>query len=187
MEQDYKATMNISDNDIATQLTENPEIGFRLLMKRYKEPIYWHIRRIVIAHSDAQDVAQETFLHVFRSFKELRNKDSLTAWIYRIATNEAIRWIKLKSPEMTSIDGNTDDILSLYADEYTDYTDLESVKLQKAINTLPPRQRIAFNLRYYDDLDYNEIAMAMDSTPANAKMNYHIAKNKIIDYMNSND
>ena len=168
--------MKINDNEIVLQLEKNPEKGFCLLMQRFKEPVYWHIRRIVVSHSDAQDASQETFLRVFRSFNDLRNKESLTAWIYR-----------MRIPDTMSIDSAEGDIMSLRADEYFDYSNIEAVRLQKAINTLPPKQKLAFTLRYYDDLSYNDIAEVMDSTPDNAKMNYHIAKNKIINYMNSND
>ncbi len=179
--------MKINDNEIVLQLEKNPEKGFCLLMQRFKEPVYWHIRRIVVSHSDAQDASQETFLRVFRSFNDLRNKESLTAWIYRIATNEALRLIRMRIPDTMSIDSAEGDIMSLRADEYFDYSNIEAVRLQKAINTLPPKQKLPFTLRYYDDLSYNDIAEVMDSTPDNAKMNYHIAKNKIINYMNSND
>lgn len=183
----HNQPMKINDHEIAAELKKNPEKGFRLLMSRFKEPVYWHIRRIVVSHYDAQDASQETFLRVYRSFDDLRNKDSLTAWIYRIATNEALRLLRLRAPDTTPIDSSGEDVVSLRADEYFDYSDLEAVRLQKAINTLPPRQKLAFTLRYYDELNYNEIAEVMDSTVANAKMSYHIAKNKIIDYMNSND
>lgn len=183
----HNQPMKINDHEIAAELKKNPEKGFRLLMSRFKEPVYWHIRRIVVSHYDAQDASQETFLRVYRSFDDLRNKDSLTAWIYRIATNEALRLLRLRTPDTTPIDSSGEDVVSLRADEYFDYSDLEAVRLQKAINTLPPRQKLAFTLRYYDELNYNEIAEVMDSTVANAKMSYHIAKNKIIDYMNSND
>ncbi len=179
--------MKINDNEIVLQLEKNPEKGFSLLMQRFKEPVYWHIRRIVVSHSDAQDASQETFLRVFRSFNDLRNKESLTAWIYRIATNEAVRLLRIRIADTMSIASSEGDIMSLRADEYFDYSNIEAVRLQKAINTLPPKQKLAFTLRYYDDLSYNDIAEVMDSTPDNAKMNYHIAKNKIINYMNSND
>lgn len=180
--------MKIDDNEIVAQMSENSEKGFRLLMTRFKEPIYWHIRRIVVSHNDAQDAAQETFVRIFRSFDALRNKDSLTAWVYRIATNEAIRLVKQRAGDVaTSLDACNIDDVDVCADEYVDYSNVEAVKLQRAIQELPPRQKLAFTLRYYDELDYNDIAKVMESTPANAKMSYHIAKNKIIDYMNSND
>lgn len=166
-------------------MKENSESGFRLLMAKYKEPVYWHIRRLVISHTDAQDVAQETFIRVFRSFSQFRGESSFTAWIYRIATNEALRLLNSHKEERCSLDGA--DITTLMADDYVDYTDLEAVKLQKAILSLPAKQQVTFNLRYYDELEYDEIAEITDSTTTSAKANYHTAKDKIVKYMNSND
>lgn len=163
------------------------EEGFRLLVSRYSEPIYWHVRRLVVNHDDAQDVVQETFIKIFRSAESLRDESSLTAWVYRIATNEAMRHLQRNRVKGTSLDEAGAYLMSLKADEYTDYSDLESFRLQKAINSLPPKQRATFNMRYYDELTYEEIAEATGSTPANVKVNYHLAKNRIINYMNSHD
>lgn len=177
--------MAIGDNDIISAIKENTESGFRLLMAKYKEPVYWHIRRLVVSHSDAQDVAQETFVRIFRSFSQFRAESSFTAWIYRIATNEALRLLNSHKEERCSLDGA--DIGTLAADDYVDYTDLEAVKLQRAILSLPAKQQVTFNLRYYDELGYDEIAEITDSTMTSAKANYHTAKEKIVQYMNSND
>lgn len=175
-----------SSLEIAAQLRQNPEKGFRMLVSRFSEPIYWHVRRLVVSHADAQDVVQETFLKIFKACADLREESSLQAWVYRIATNEALRYLRKNIPASCSLDEASADIMALKADEYTDYSDLEAVKLQKAINTLPEKQRVVFNLRYYDELDYEEIARITDSTPANVKVNYHLAKNKIITFMNNN-
>ena len=177
----------LNDADIVTALKENAENGFRLLMAKYKEPIYWHIRRLVVSHDDAQDVAQETFVRVFRSFLQFKGECSLCAWIYRIATNEALRMLERKRGERLSLDDQETEVCNLTADEYVDYSDLEAVKLQKAILSLPTKQQLAFNLRYYDELKYDEIAAITDSTAANVKANYHLAKENIIKYMNSTD
>lgn len=176
---------NMNDADIISALKENAENGFRLLMVRYKEAVYWHIRRLVVSHADAQDAAQETFVRVFRSFRGFKSECSLGAWIYRIATNEALRVLERRRDGRLSLDDSEARTSSLTADEYVDYSDLEAVKLQKAILSLPAKQQVAFNLRYYDELGYDEIAVVTNSTPANVKANYHIAKEKIIKYMNS--
>ena len=142
---------------------------------------------MVVSHADAQDVVQETFLKIFKSSADLRDDDSLKSWVYRIATNEALRHLRKNSLESYPIDDAPADLLELRADEYTDYSDLEAVKLQKAINSLPEKQRVAFNLRYYDELSYEEIAEITGSTPASAKVSYHIAKNRVINFMNNHD
>lgn len=179
--------MKVTDRDIAAWLRQEPEKGFRQLVSRFSEPIYWHVRRMVVSHADAQDVVQETFLKIFKSSADLRDDDSLKSWVYRIATNEALRHLRKNSLESYPIDDAPAGLLELRADEYTDYSDLEAVKLQKAINSLPEKQRVAFNLRYYDELSYEEIAEITGSTPASARVSYHIAKNRVINFMNNHD
>ena len=156
-------------------------------MEKWGEPVYWHVRRLVGSHADAEDVVQETFIKVYQSLSTLRDNSALKAWLYKIATNEALSHLRRNQNGHVSIDDSAPDLLALKADEYFDYSDLEAVKLQSAINSLPPKQRVAFNLRYYDDLSYDEIADVTDSTAGNVKVNYHLAKNKIIEYMNSHD
>ncbi len=179
--------MEIEDKDIISAVRERTEKGFRLLMRKYKQPVYWHIRRLVVVHDDAQDAAQETFIRVFRSFGDFGGDSSLRAWIFRIATNEALRLIEARRGGQVSLEAEDSGADRMMADSYVDYTDLEAVRLQRAILSLPVKQQAAFNLRYYDELSYGEIAEATGSTPSSAKMNYHIAKEKIVRYMNSND
>ena len=179
--------MQIDDNDIYTSMRRNPESGIRMVMQKYGEPVYWHARRLLVSHDDAQDAVQETFIKVYRSFHSLKEAKALRSWIYRIATNEALRFIERnKTPRLLteSIDDSATDIA---AADYTDYTDLEAVKLQNAILSLPPKQQATFNMRYYDEMEYQQIAEAMETTVSTVKVNYHIAKEKIIKYMNSND
>lgn len=179
--------MPIDDNDIYTSMRRNPESGIRMVMQKYGEPVYWHARRLLVSHDDAQDAVQETFIKVYRSFNSLKEAKALRSWIYRIATNEALRTIERnKTPRLLteSIDDSATDIA---ATDYTDYTDLEAVKLQKAILSLPPKQQATFNMRYYDEMEYPQIAEAMETTVSTVKVNYHLAKEKIIRYMNSND
>lgn len=126
-------------------------------------------------------------LNMIATTADLRDDDSLKSWVYRIATNEALRHLRKNSLESYPIDDAPAGLLELRADEYTDYSDLEAVKLQKAINSLPEKQRVAFNLRYYDELSYEEIAEITGSTPASAKVSYHIAKNRVINFMNNHD
>lgn len=176
------------DNHIILSIKENAEKGFRMLMAKYKEPIYWHIRRLVVSHDDAQDATQDTFLRIFRSFSQYSGEGSFKAWIFRIATNEALRLLGKNQEKATlSLDEMPLATLTMKADDYFDYGNTEAVKLQKAITALPAKQQLAFNLRYYDDLSYKEIAEVTGSTEATVKANFHFAKEKIIKYMNSND
>ncbi len=179
--------MMIEDKDIIKALRQGSEMGFRLLMQKYKRAIYWHIRRLVVAHDDAQDATQEAFIRIFRSFDKCRDDQSFRGWVFRIATNEALRLIESRKQNQVSLETDDNGTNRIMADQYVDYTDLEAVKLQQAILSLPTKQQATFNLRYYDELSYEDIAEAIGSTPSAVKMNYHLAKEKIIKYMNSND
>lgn len=178
--------MTISDQEILAILKTDGERGFRLLMSVYKEPVYWHIRRLVVTHDDAEDALQDTFLRVFRFLGKFRGDSSLRSWVYRIATNEAFNIIRHRK-EALSIDGDSAKAVgTMAAPDYVDYGDAMAVKFQDAIRQLPPKQQAAFNMRYYDDMEYAEIAEAMGSSASSVKANYHFAKDKIIKYMNNN-
>lgn len=146
----------MNEKNIVRLLGWNLQMGFRALLKEYKEPIYWHIRRITVDSEDAQDATQETFIRVFRSLGQYDRSRSFTAWLYRIATNEALRIVGKRHPTV-DIEENAE-ALSMLADEYVDLADIEAVLLQKAILSLPHKQRLTFNLRYYDELGFSEIA-----------------------------
>ena len=177
-----------TDQEIIVAIKEDSQRGFGLLMASYMKPVYWHIRRMVVAHADAQDVMQETFVRVFRSFDQYKEDQRLNAWIFGIATNEALRFLgKSKGKSLLSLEDTSEDLFSLKADEYVDYSDVEAKKIKKAILSLPAKQQIAFNLRYYNELSYDDIALITGSTAANVKANYHNAKEKIVNYMKSND
>lgn len=173
-----------NNNSILDTIARDTQAGFRMLVHEYKEPVYWHIRRITVLHHDAEDALQETFLRIYRNLGKLNRDMSLTAWIFRIATNEALRLRQHNKSLIVPLDEDTP-IDHLFADEYCDYTDAEAVTLQRAILSLPPKQQLAFNLRYYNDMDYDTIADITDSTTAAVKANYHAAKEKIIRYINS--
>lgn len=152
--------------------------GFGLLLEAYRECIYWHLRRLLCSHDDASDAMQETFIRIFRNFGSFKgDESSFKAWIFRIATNEAMRMIERRPEPSLSLD---DAATHPLADEYVDYSDLEAVKLQQAILALPPRQRAVFNMRYYDEMSYQEIADATETSLSAVKVNYHLAKEKIV-------
>lgn len=175
----------IDDNEYIKLLKKNPEYGFRLLMDQFQEPVYWHIRRMLVHHSDAQDATQETFIRVFRSIDKFRGESSLRVWIYRIASNEAMRLLGKRNNSFVSIDDDENfEVRLVQAEEYVNFTDVEAVKLQNAILSLPPKQQMAFNMRYYDEMEYNDIAEVIGTSAASVKSSYHVAKEKIIKYMN---
>lgn len=166
-------------------MRSNPDKGLSALMARYGEPVYWHIRRLVVDYADAQDAAQETFIRVYNHFDSYRECSSLTAWVYRIATNEALRLIGRRKQPLLSLDDVQ--VGGIESESWVDFSDLEAVKLQNAILSLPTKQQVTFSLRYYDEMDYGQIAEITGSTASAAKANYHVAKEKVIEYMKSHD
>lgn len=155
-----------------------------MLIERYQQPLYWHIRRMVVSHEDAQDVLQNTFIQVHLHLSELRDENQERAWVYRIATNEALLWLRNKKEFLSLEDEDAGPLLrSLAADPYVENSDRIVILMQEAILKLPTMQRTVFNLRYYDELPYEEIASIMGSSEGAAKTNYHFAKEKIIAYM----
>lgn len=171
--------MTIADNDIIAEMRRQPEQGFRLLMRKYREPVYWHIRRLVVTHADAQDAAQEAFVRIFKSMDSYRGNSSFAAWIYRIATNEALRLISKRHDNVDMEREGTNILDQLPADNYINIADTEAVNMQRAILALPPKQQVVFNMRFYDEMEYGDIAAATDSSVAAVKMNFHLAKEKV--------
>lgn len=171
--------MTIADNDIIAEMRRQPEQGFRLLMRKYREPVYWHIRRMVVTHADAQDAAQETFVRIFKSMDSYRGNTSFAAWIYRIATNEALRLISKRHDNVDMEREGTNLLDQMPADNYINIADTEAVNMQRAILALPPKQQVVFNMRFYDEMEYGDIAAATDSSVAAVKMNFHLAKEKV--------
>ena len=134
--------MSTTDNDIINAIGKNPEKGFRMLVKKYMQPVYWHIRRLVVAHADAQDASQETFIRVYRSISSLRDTKALRRLDIPDCHQRSNAHCGGKKNADTDIDSHAD---MLAADSYVDYSDAEAVKLQNAILRLPPRQQVVFN------------------------------------------
>ena len=177
----------INEDIIRETCRTDLEQGFRLLVEKFKSPMYWHIRRMVVSHEDAEDVLQETFIKVFRYLDDFRYECSFSTWLYRIATNECLRLLdKRKDHVVSSEEMQTDLVEKLMASEYVDYDDAMEVKFQKAILALPEKQRLVFNLRYYDELKYEEISKITDTKVETLKANYHFAKERIKKYMINN-
>ena len=159
--------------------------GYKMLMDNFQVPIYNYIRRLVVSHEDAEDVLQEVFIRVYRNLDQFRGESSLSTWIYRIATNESLRLLNTRKDEeaIPAEEVQEELIGKLRASDYIDYENELAVKFQEAILSLPEKQRLIFNLRYYDELDYEEISRILDSKVDTLKVNYHYAKEKIKEYI----
>ena len=175
----------INEDKIRQVYAPDPKKGFKMLMDNFQEPIYYYIRRLVVSHEDAEDVLQEVFIRVYRNMEQFRGESSLSTWIYRIATNESLRLLNTRKNEeaIPSEEVQEELIGKLKASDYIDYENELAVKFQEAILSLPEKQRLVFNLRYYDELDYEEISRILDSKVDTLKVNYHYAKEKIKEYI----
>jgi RNA polymerase sigma-70 factor, ECF subfamily len=180
--------MHKSDQQLISDLREgrNQDRAFQKLVGKYQERLYWHIRKIVMDHDDADDVLQNTFIKVWKNLKNFREESTLFTWLYRIATNESLTFLNAKKrhsllPLNESIDYLMD---HLEADPYFEGDAIQK-KLQKAILTLPEKQRLVFNMKYFDNLKYNEMAEILDTSVGALKASYHHAVKKIEDAINN--
>ena len=171
---------NISDTSVADLLKTDSAKGFRLLVESYSKRLYWHIRRLVVLHEDADDALQNTFMNAWRNINSFRNDSSLYTWLYTIATNEALAIIN-KRKKNASNPG--EDILSLLADSEEGSRwfdgDEAQIRLQNAIIRLPEKQRIVFNLRYYEEMPYEDMSRVLGTSVGALKASYHHAVKKI--------
>ena len=177
----------INENKIREACSSDRERGFKMLMNSFQVPIYNYIRRMGVSHEDAEDIIQEVFIRVFRHLKQFREESSLATWIYKIATNESLRFLKSRKAEVVSAEEIQEELLDkLKTSDYVDYDNELAVKFQTAVLTLPEKQRIVFNLRYYDELDYEAISQITGDRVETLKVNYHYAKEKIKEYIVNN-
>lgn len=165
----------------------NPEsrnLAFNQLVRKYQQKIYWHIRKMVIDHDDADDLTQETFIKVWKHLENFRQDAQLYTWLYRIATNECLNFLKSKKRKFFLPIHDVSAELSAKIDESQlingDEIDL---KLQKALLKLPDKQRLVFNMKYYDDLKYEEISQILGTSVGALKASYHLAVKKIEEYV----
>ncbi len=161
--------------------------ALELLIDTYQQRLYWHIRKIVITHDDSDDVLQNTYIKIWKGLENFKGESSLFTWLYRIATNEALSFLKQKQKQST---------ISIHPIEYQLSKSLESdhyfkgdaiqLKLQQAILTLPEKQRIVFNLRYFEEMPYEEMSEILETSVGALKASFHIAAGKVEDFLKNN-
>lgn len=161
--------------------------AFNLIVRKYQKRLYWHIRRMVISHEDADDVLQEVLIKTWKNLSKFKNQSKLYIWLYRIATNETITFLNKKRKKFfISLNDVEKDLSSkLESDVYYNGDEIQ-LKLQKAILTLPEKQRLIFNMKYYDELKYEEISEILKTSVGGLKSSYHVATKKIENYLKSN-
>lgn len=175
-----------NDQQILDSL-KNPstkELAFRQLISKYKERLYWHIRKIVLNHDDADDVLQNTFIKIWNGLDSFRAESSLFTWLYRIATNESITFLNQRKRKMTTglSDENNYLIENLESDTFFDGDEWQML-LQKAIAILPEKQRLVFNMKYFEEIKYEEMSEILETSVGALKASYHHAVKKVEEFV----
>lgn len=163
---------------------KNKDLAFKELLTLYKERLYWHIRKMVLNHDDADDVLQNTFIKVYQNIENFKGESKIYSWMYRIATNEALTFLKSKAKRNnTSIEMEKERAINnLETDVYFEGNEIQ-LKLQKAIATLPEKQQLVFNMKYFDETTYEELSEILETSVGALKSSYHIAVKKITAYL----
>lgn len=180
--------MKLSDTEIIAlmQHQRSQEKGLQMMMDAYQSRLYWHIRRLVVEHEAAQDVLQDTFIKAYQNFHQFKQDSRLYTWLYRIATNEALQHLN-KQKRMQKPDEDAEYYMqNLVSENAAADADEIQILLQKAIQSLPEKQRLVFTMRYYDELPYEEMSRILDMSAGTLKTNYHYAKQKIEDFIKDN-
>lgn len=176
----------IKDDELLALLAQPDtlEKGFRLLMQQYQERLYWHIRRMVTEHEDANDVIQNTFVKVYRSIHRFKGESKLYTWLYRIATNESITFLKKRQRKSTESLDSEDSFLEnqLEAESYYD-GEQAKILLEQALLILPEKQRAVFTMRYYEELSYKDMSEILETSVGALKASYHHAVKKVEAYV----
>lgn len=176
----------LDDKELLSQfrIPETRESAYTRIIRKYQEKLYWHIRRMVVEHEDANDVLQNMFIKVWNGLENFREDSQLYTWLYRIATNESLSFLEQQKKRSTVSLSDVESGLSnrIQADKHFDANKLEW-KLQLAIQQLPEKQRVVFNLRYYDEMPYEKMSQVLETSEGALKASYHHAVKKIEDFI----
>lgn len=175
--------MSTEDNILISQLADpkTRRDAFAAVVRQYSERLYWHIRRIVITHDDADDVLQNTFMKAWAALDDFHGTSQISTWLYRIAVNESLDHLR-RNKNKISADADISVANKLTADDYFD-GDSAAALLQEAISMLPEVQRTVFSLRYYDEMKYSDMSSVLGTSEGALKASYHIAVKKISQYV----
>lgn len=184
------ANMNNEDRDLVSELkTEGKkDLAFHRLVKKYQERLYWHIRKMVLNHDDTDDILQNTFIKVWKSIDNFREESGLYTWLYRIATNETITFLNSKKRRNVFTLSSESDYLkeNLMSDPYFEGDKIQMV-LQEAILQLPDKQRLVFNMKYFEEMKYEEMSEILETSVGALKASYHHAAKKIEEFLKNSD
>ncbi len=182
--------MEADDRNLIAELKQENtrDLAFHRLVKLYQERLYWHIRKILLSHEDTDDVLQNTFVKVWKSIENFREESSLYTWLYRIATNESITFLNSKKRRNLLPLNDVSDYLmeNLTSDPYFEGDKLQ-LKLQQAVLQLPEKQRIVFNMKYFDEMKYEDMSKILGTSVGALKASYHHAAKKIEEFIKTSD
>lgn len=182
--------MEKNDRELISELKQENtrDLAFHRLVKLYQERLYWHIRKILLNHEDTDDVLQNTFIKVWKSIGNFREESTLYTWLYRIATNESITFLNSKKRRNLLPLNDVSDYLmeNLTSDPYFEGDKLQMI-LQQAILKLPEKQRIVFNMKYFDEMKYEDMSKILDTSVGALKASYHHATKKIEEFIKNSD
>lgn len=178
---------HLSDNELLLLFRDpfTKQKAFSLIVNKYKEKLYWHIRRLIVGHEDTDDVLQNVFIKMWKGLDSFREESKLYTWLYRIANNESITHLnKIKKQKQVELNADLSSVMEdkIKADSYFDSSKVEW-KLQLAIQTLPEQQKLVFNLRYFDEMPYGEMSEILNVSVGALKASYHHAAKKVHDYL----
>lgn len=178
--------MELTDLELLRQLKnmDHFEQGFKTLVLKYQKPLYWHIRRMIHSHEDSNDLLQNVFVKIYKSIHAFKGESKLYTWMYRIATNECLSFLRRKNK--TIIVRNLDHLSTVKEDPYFTGDQIQ-LHLKKAIEKLPLKQKQVFIMRYYDELSYQTISEIVDTSIGGLKASYHHAVKKIENYLKEID
>ena len=171
----------------ALQDTARRDAAFSILVKLYSKQLYWQIRRMVLNHDDSDDILQNTFIKVLNSIHNFRGDSQLSTWLHRIAINETLTFLNHKQAETVSLDSEEGSIAEQLESDTLFSGSHADALLQEAITRLPQKQRLIFNMKYYDDMKYEQISEILGTTVGALKASYHIAVKKIESYLLENN
>ena len=172
---------NKNEQIILEQLKDSTlrNAAFSTVVELYSKKIYWHIRNMVLSHDDANDLVQDTFIKAWNNIENFRGDSQISTWLYRIAINETLAFLKKRNIETVSIDSEEHDFAETIESDAYFCGDATDILFRKAINTLPEKQRLVFNMKYFEEMRYEEISEILGTSVGALKASYHIAVKKI--------
>ena len=180
---------NYNEEDIIARLKDEKEraAAFSVIVNRYSQQIYWHIRRMVLSHEDTDDLVQNTFIKAWTNIDKFRGDSQISTWLYRIAINETLNFLNKNRNNTVSINSPEGAIADQLESDPFFNGERADVLFSEAVSRLPDKQRLAFNMKYFENMKYEEMSEILGTSVGALKASYHIAVKKIEDYLENND